>query len=85
MNDGDGTEIDSGCDWSTSGANIECMSVYMYMCNSTSPRITRDGQLDRQQVSVNFGQENCPPWFYFDWETQSCQCMPNILWCKMFR
>ena len=53
----------------------------MPLCNATkvirdSIDIYGESQLDRRQVFVNYDQSNsCPPWFYFDWETQSCQCL----------
>ena len=43
--------------------------------SSTANEVIRDSQLDQRQASVNYDQGNCPPWFYFDWETQSCQCL----------
>ena len=49
----------------------------MTVCNASSLyRVIHDSQLDQQQVfAMNYDQEDCPPWFYFDWETQSCQCL----------
>ena len=54
---------------------IVLLNAMVTVCSATSLRVNNDGGLDRQQVSVNYSQEDCPPWFHFDWETQSCQCL----------
>ena len=43
------------------------------VCNATI--VIHNGQLDRQQVSINYDQDDCPPWFNHNRETQSCQCL----------
>ena len=42
------------------------------VCSATA--VIRNDRLDRQQVSI-YDQDDCPPWFYFDRKTQSCQCL----------
>ena len=43
------------------------------VCNAT--KFVHESQLDQWHVYCYYNQEVCPPWFYFDWETQSCQCL----------
>ena len=43
------------------------------ICNAA--RVVHDDHLDHEQQLVNSNPEDCPPWFYYDWETQSCQCL----------
>ena len=65
---GMGIKNDSDCDWSC--ANFECND-----CVQCNYRVTSDSQSDEQQVLVNSDPEDCPPWFYFDLETQTCKCV----------
>ena len=43
------------------------------VCNATT--VVHDGRLDQQQISVNYDQDDCPPWFNHNRETHSCQCL----------
>ena len=42
-------------------------------CNATE--VVNHSQLDQWQVIVNYDQEDCPPWFYFDQNTGTCKCL----------
>ena len=49
------------------------LNAIINICNAT--RVVRDDHSDHEQQLVNSDPEDCPPWFYYDWETQSCQCL----------
>ena len=51
------------------------IGILLILTTCSATKIVRKSQQDQRQVFVNYDQGNCPSWFYFDWETQSCQCL----------
>ena len=38
-------------------------------------KVVYDSRFDQQQVFANYDQDPCPPWFHYNWDTQTCQCL----------
>ena len=51
------------------------LNVMTALCMGTTSRVILDRRFDQQQELVSYDQDDCPPWFYFDREIQSCKCL----------
>ena len=50
------------------------LSIPASTCNATRVIYNRR-QLEQRQEFMNYDHKGCPPWFYFDTETGTCECL----------